>query len=180
MKLYHYTSFRSFLDIWREQKLLFSNAYRLNDLLENAKYGSHGSRELQHKLHEGYRQISFTQDFCECKKGYMSLPLWAHYGDNNRGVCIEFDMELLKPHIPESVNHNPIKYVPETQTYNGSNTDECLFEKVNDWQYENEYRMICDDPAIQDISIKDAVTGIYITLNFMAAGHRYKGGRCLG
>lgn len=71
--------------------------------------------------------------------------------------------------------------MPRTQTYNGSNTDECLFEKVNDWQYENEYRMVVrPDDKTQYISIDGAVTGIYITLNFMAAGYRYSGARCLG
>jgi len=184
MKLYHYTSYKNFKSIWESQSLRFGDCGRANDILESHRLKSTISPDswkiLDKQLSE-YRQISFTMDFNECKKGFMSSMLWGHYGDKNQGVCIELDLEKLN--IPPEVHHKPINYVQSKQNIHcnkltstdishfiNDNISEIFFTKLDDWQAENEYRLI-NNTNIAYLNISGAITAIYITWKFHEDGY---------
>lgn len=72
-----------------------------------------------------------------------NLSLWAHYADNHRGVCLEFDL-LADPEtfsMPKKVSYDDafpmINYLQDP-----SKVMDALFHKSKDWQVEGEYRII--------------------------------------
>lgn len=78
---------------------------------------------------------------CFCER-WDGLPMWAHYGDNHRGVCLGFQ---------DLPNVLKIQYVSELQEYNVmlSNGDQLINAlrcKAKDWEYEREWRIIVSDP----------------------------------
>ena len=92
-KLYHYTSFDSFVKIWLSQSLKFAPLSNVNDILEiDFKTGVINSDRLDLciKLNDyrlSFKQISFTMDYDSALKGCMSPMMWGLYADKRKGVC---------------------------------------------------------------------------------------------
>lgn len=68
-------------------------------------------------------------------------PMWHFYADGNAGICIEF-------YFPEIYSENykhlcpcPISYKP-LEICNENISEILVFNKDQDWAYENEYRLI--------------------------------------
>lgn len=119
MKLYHYTKFSRFPNIWKERKLFFSEWTNTNDVFERGKvyritresFESEGKccgvdafSIFQSKVFEEvmrYKQISFCVDSNNWV-GYASSSMWGYYArekngeDIQSGVCIEIDSSKLK------------------------------------------------------------------------------------
>ena len=100
-KLYHYTSFDSFVKIWLNKNLRFSSSENVNDILEAKKEYSApaiAQMPLMIALQEAkasYKQISLTMDFDSYLWGCMSSMMWGYYADKRKGVCIELDYDKL-------------------------------------------------------------------------------------
>ena len=87
-------------------------------------------------------------------ESYKNLPMWNHYADEHRGVCLEFDTSKLQ--TPEANNLFPTIYVENLLDAvkfvrdfidNGRPPFEmtlytCI-QKLHHWDYENEWRYIC-------------------------------------
>ena len=101
-KLYHYTSFDSFVKIWLNQNLRFSPLSAVNDIQEvdfktaviNSDRLDLCNRLNKHRL--SYKQISFTMDYDSALKGCMSPMMWGLYADKRKGVCIELEYDKIK------------------------------------------------------------------------------------
>lgn len=177
--LYHYTSLESFLKIWTTKSLLFSEASRVNDILE-----SHKSlwsqvldlsiiRQFQEKVYS-YKQISLTMDYDSYIKGCMSRMMWGHYGQKGEGVCIEMNSSKLNL---DNLLAGPIKYsnqplsmpqlpsgtktIQDIENFILQNKNLFFFTKTNDWAGENEFRIISDSQKFLDIT--DAIECVYVT-----------------
>ncbi len=179
--LFHYTTFESFLKIFYSGKLKFGDAVNLNDILEkNKQMGASNLKQLPllfalRDTLNSYRQISFTMDFEDNKRGCMSNSMWYHYGDKYNGVCIEFDFEKIS--LPESIVHGRVSYrsllkddllipknaetINDVESFVSQNIEKIFFEKTSDWSYENEYRLICRNEGYLDI--ENAISAIYFT-----------------
>ncbi len=181
MRLYHYTSFNSFIRIWFTQKLLFGDPSFVNDIFEQ-DHGVAGSIFLFRTIYRieqqisKFRQISLTKDYSEMVLGCMSPMMWGHYGDKGNGVCIELDVPRLK--IPPKVIQGDIEYISgvppipkfpdslenasacEIRNFIRNNNSSFLFKKTKDWSYENEYRLVSD--SVKSISIKHAIKRIIV------------------
>ena len=113
-KLYHYTSFDTFLKIFFSKKLKYGEPVNVNDILEANKtllIDNPCQIPLLFALREtinSYKQLSFTMDYDSMLKGCMSNAMWYHYGDKRKGVCIEFDFDKLK--LPSKSIHGLVKY----------------------------------------------------------------------
>jgi len=72
-----------------------------------------------------------------------NLLMWAHYANDHKGVCLEFDVtkDLDTFYFPKKV-----EYKPELISYNylrdQAKAAETLFRKSPDWEYEQEYRVL--------------------------------------
>lgn len=178
-RLYHYTTLESFLKIWVTKKLLFSNALKMNDILESHKnlFVMKMSRDLWNRYQSvvlSFKQISLTMDYDSYIRGCMSRMMWGHYGQKGEGVCIELNPERLDL---SNTFSQPITYtnyalaIPplpseiETQSeiedYVVKNKDIYFFTKTTDWSGENEYRILSN--KVDFIDISNAITSVYVT-----------------
>ena len=179
-KLYHYTSFDSFVKIWLSQSLKFSHLSVMNDIQEiDFKTGVINSDRLdlcdrlnKHRLL--YKQISFTMDYNSALKGCMSPMMWGLYADKRKGVCIELEFAKIK--FPENTLKNVVTYqdyvkwqniVDERiETEKGLNAyvkkhqKQLFFTKQKSWAGENEYRVLSTEDFLD---IEGAINTIYLT-----------------
>ncbi len=89
--------------------------------------------------------------FCESNK---SIPMWAYYGKNHYGCCVEFDSSLL---LDKSVQS---KIFPVSYSESRDN-DSVHFKKSEEWQHEGEWRIILRNYNKEYLPF-DCVTGVYI------------------
>ena len=178
MKLYHFTSFNTFIKIWHSKKLLFHPFYNVNDRLEKSKFVkipdfSSESKSQLNKLDDqlaSYRQISLLSDYSESIKGFMSSMMWGHYGDKGNGVCIELDsdkLNLLDPTIVKhkvdysiEINAPTLEKEDDIQTFIDTHIDYFFFQKTKEWEGENEYRLVSRIQTELDIS--NAISAVYM------------------
>jgi hypothetical protein len=114
---------------------------------------------------------------CFSKQPYNPL-MWAHYGDNHAGFCLEF--ECKPPFRTERLNDGKklhkfgkVKYASKGDLPRISLTDfirrdgradDLILEKGKRWKYEEEYRLIVSPSSEEERRIKYApelLTGIY-------------------
>lgn len=179
-RLYHFTSFESFVKIWLSGKLLFGNVQRVNDLQEvnfpvsakNPQQWAVMQKFIELRLK--YKQISLTMDFDTYIWGCMSTQMWAYYADKGQGVCIQLDYNKL-PFSPTSF-YAPVKYrectngidldpkistIKDIKRFIKRQKSKIFFTKQFTWKGENEYRIVSDTDEFLDIT--DAISCIYVT-----------------
>lgn len=162
--LYHYTSLSSAISILSTNALLFSSLKKLNDMGES--WRPIICRSLQDGVIEecceavsSYVQISLT---CEdnpnnigYRRGFDIAPMWGHYAEGGNGICIVFNKEKIintamqmPDCFPDYVSYekdldialvfkssDPKKEIKEK-------LKEFFFHKSDQWQYEQEFRII--------------------------------------
>jgi len=78
---------------------------------------------------------------------FDSLPMWAHYADNARGVVVEYE-DLNEDFLGDGTGVlecvKPVTYtsMPSPFTFDPGSTDAIFFEKLKDWSYEHEFRVV--------------------------------------
>lgn len=111
-----------------------------------------------------------------------SLLMWAHYANNHRGMCVEY--ELLEFNSRLGFSPVPIIYSDERVSVHNFETlerdiqgkfIESLTSKSADWSYEREWRIIREDSACGDKwdvekkgALLDAIRPKSVTLGCMA------------
>lgn len=180
-RLYHYTSFYSFLKIYFSGSLKFGSVSQVNDIMEaNRRMVCNTPKQLpllfaMRDILASYKQISFTMDYDSLIKGCMSNSMWYHYGDKRNGVCIEFNADKL--HLTENFLCGEVDYhylldeklslpkeassIVDVETFINKHKYQIFFTKTKEWQYENEYRVVCQND--NGLDIRDAITAVYFT-----------------
>lgn len=182
-KLYHYTSFDSFVKIWLSKSLRFSPVSNVNDIQEKvieASIANTKQIELARRfiaIRKSYKQVSFTMDYDSYLKGCMSPMMWGLYADKTKGVCIELDYDKI--HFPSNSLKGMVRYKTILNKYNGISPDvntendlnkfilkhqiELFFTKNKCWLGENEYRVLSKDEDY--LNIENAVSAVYLATN---------------
>jgi len=180
-KLYHYTSFDSFVKIWLNKNLLFSPITNVNDIQEAFVSSSIIDPKqtdlaiLLNNTRIAYKQISFTMDYDTYLKGCMSPMMWGLYADKRKGVCIELDYDKLR--FDDNILKGIVKYKrilkmhhsisPRIKTAKGihylirKQQNEIFFTKQSGWAGENEYRVLSKDHEF--LNIEGAISAVYLT-----------------
>lgn len=180
-RIYHFTSFESFVKIWLSKELLFSELEKVNDLFEiNKVFFAESFVQMPlmvafQDLINSYRQVSFTMDYDSYIKGCMSTAMWGLYGNKTNGVCIEIDFEKLI--LPKHCIYRPITYVKtlpkyirldssltciaDLRKFIKKNIQQIFFKKLDSWKPENEYRIISNE--ISKLDISNAISAVYLT-----------------
>lgn len=70
--------------------------------------------------------------------------MWAYYGDNNEGVCLEFKRQLL---IPVDSVFRKVIYEPEPPLIDNLNDIKRYLQKSSFWRIEREWRYLTDSNA---------------------------------
>lgn len=182
-RLYHYTSFDTFVKIWLSKQLKFGEVSDVNDFQEAAlNLSISNPRQIPLlrpylDVKKSYKQISLTMDYDSYIKGCMSTMMWGTYGDRSKGVCIELDYEKLslpKGALAGVVNYKSIldfsatlpshlKTAKDVEVFIKKNKKNLFFTKQIDWNGENEYRILSKE--LDFLNISDAITAIYLTSN---------------
>lgn len=179
-KLYHYTSFDTFVKIWLSKQLRYSLVSNVNDIQEaetsiSARPNQMAVLYAYKEIRLKYKQISFTMDFDSYMKGCMSPMMWGHYGGKRNGVCIELDYTKLN--LPKTSFAAPVRYrqvlkksqfidsgictIKQIKNFIKAHKTDIFFTKQKCWAGENEYRVVS---AVDDyLYIGDAITAVYLT-----------------
>ena len=142
-----------------------------------AKSSARGMREMfsQMRSQMGITCLSELDD---------SLLMWAHYANNHRGMCVEY--ELMEINRQLKFTPIPIVYSEDRACIGSLNPDtverdttkvflESLTAKSSEWSYEKEWRIIRDDGACGDRwdaekkgALLDMILPTSVTLGCMA------------
>ena len=182
-KLYHYTSFESFVKIWLSQKILLGSIENVNDFMEYKHTVEVNNpcclplTEAFNDVRMSFRQLSFTLDDDQME-GFKNPMMWGQYANKGRGVCMEFDFNKLylnykdksevfdgfvcyKDKLPKLPPINGIITRNDIRRYILRNKETIMFTKFTVWDAENEYRIVSDN--ISEIEIDNTISAVYLT-----------------
>lgn len=175
-KLYHFTNFEAACKILASKTLLLSPLANLNDVNESfrAVYSDKEGKFFSWKdLGGKFRQLSLAEDDVDCP-GFLNLPMWGHYGDKGRGVCIVLDKsrfeDMLNKLQDKMLWHGKIEYV---DSYNNelrisgendviANYKDIFFKKDRCWIHECEYRVVSYDAELTKIGIGECIKWVIL------------------
>ena len=187
-KLYHFTSFDAACEIIESRKLRFGKMYRMNDLIESnriswrrivGQYLSEIDLYAEEEMNR-YQQISFVQDMERDGFEYLGFDMhsmWGLYAERGSGACLVFDKEKLKleegnyARNVEYANFIPMDYGFKNKSRHGIRSeiwrrkDEIFFWKRKEWEYEQEYRVICRAQNAEEdnyLDVADALSFVII------------------
>ena len=125
--------------------------------------GSPVWRQLKQTINKEIRSLRATFDHLKTTMGISclselddSLLMWAHYANNHRGMCVEY--ELLEINRQLGFSPVPVIYSNERSILRSINQDtidedtmsaliESITSKSPEWSYEREWRIIRDNGA---------------------------------
>lgn len=192
-KLYHYTKFDTAIKILESHSLRFGRLHNMNDIHENDKlsyvdttgtlinsFPSDLLDAIDCEMAK-YRQISLTIDDMEQNKlGFDLHQMWGLYADKGKGVCLVFDKDTLCNNLDKDVQHINVSYDKAVESFyiakpNDSQSiqydiqkqiKKIFFHKRNEWEHEQEYRLIKRCPNLEKEEYVDYGEALkYIILN---------------
>lgn len=107
-------------------------------------------------LKTAFERLKTTVGISCLSESSDSLLMWAHYANNHRGICVEY--ELIEINTQLGFTPVPIIYSDQKARLTSINPDtidvdstgmfiESLTSKSPEWSYEKEWRIIRDDAA---------------------------------
>lgn len=182
-KLFHYTKFDSALKIIISNKLRFGRFEDMNDIAEvNRDIFANIPLEVVYKELGKYQSISLTTDK-QSPRGFEINPLWGHYADKGKGVCLVFDKAKLLTCLTDQIANDPcwddkIDYennfsneiLPEGDSL--SDVSRSIQEKIGsvfftksvDWQYEQEYRLLVYSEREEFLNFGESLQAVILCL----------------
>ena len=109
--------------------------------------------KIQNEYKKTYRVACFSQD-------NDSAPMWAFYGDEHEGICIEYDFhdemkfrEFCYPikYVDETNNNSITKLLIENKDLTNRSVQELFLKKYKSWNYEKEWRIVIQDEKADHI-----------------------------
>jgi len=156
MKIYKYQSINiNLLKSLQKKMIWYSRIDQLNDPYELFFIDNSGT--------EIY--TNFRKSLCVCcfSKNKDEVLMWSHYGDNHKGICLEWeiDFEKMKGSLFEIDYNNEITTLQKVDrlqsghlSINIKTNGRFLLSKFKTWAYEEEIRIF---KIVEDLSKK----GIY-------------------
>ncbi|TVZ56623.1 Protein of unknown function (DUF2971) [Lutibacter sp. Hel_I_33_5] len=202
-KLYHYTSFENAIEFILPHKSLRTNYLsEMNDPKENQQW-AFGGINIDYKSIYPNEYSNDTHIFCQQKlgeeikgkvqalsfvnsdeeDGFKNEMMWAHYGKNHKGLCLEIDVDKF---IEENTSINffkfeNIKYLFEKkpsiywdkrlskeENINNiikKNYKSLFLTKSKYWEKESEIRLLLIDNTRNYLKIKKSLSGVYVGLS---------------
>lgn len=153
-------------DIAIDEKGIFDSALLMCPDKRGIRAGSPKWKELKNVIHQEIRSFRSTWDTLRVQTGIsclseseQSLLMWAHYANNHRGMCVEYDLLEINKQLRFSAV--PVIYSADRVCFRSINMDSihkdslCAFvesvsSKSPEWSYEKEWRIIRDHAACGD------------------------------
>ncbi|QDO94110.1 DUF2971 domain-containing protein [Formosa sediminum] len=153
-KFRDFSNYKYLLDIFINQRIYASSFRNLNDNFEGQFYTDCFLKPQRVRLNPKKNQhISI----CSFSGHYENHLLWSHYSDGHRGLVIAFELDENKYEIQKvnysglkNYHHLPHKFVDIKSVF---------LNKIKDWEYEDEYRIILKEQCYIDIIINEVIFG---------------------
>ena len=129
--------------------------------------------EYQDDIFDGVKNML---KICCFSEDYRSFPMWDHYANGYRGVCIEYNTDKLKECKPIGVKYSNKVFNDYPK---GARNDfefiitsiaGCILTKNKDYSHEKEWRYFTSVFTDDYVDIGDAINCVYIGDRC----HRYK------
>ncbi len=153
-------------DIYVDEDSAFEGILRMIPGNRQVRKGSQMWRELKGNMHREFRQMRSAFEALKETIGISclsesenSLLMWAHYADNHRGICVEYN--LLETNQQLNFTPVPVMYTDIKACFDSLNLEtieqdtfklfiRSITSKSPEWKYEREWRIIRDDKACGD------------------------------
>lgn len=132
-------------------------------IIEREIQDNENYKDTKEKTLGGFKTIYTTCFTLNPPKKLNSILMWSHYARSHKGICIEYDMQdiinLMKQNGTSCFDSTPplclallpVSYISSfDHVLNdvGNNGVINIFEKLNPWEYENEWRITSNYPII--------------------------------
>ena len=151
-------------DLAIDEKEIFNSVLQMVPDKRGIRTGSPIWKQLKGTVNQKIREFQAEFEELRTKMGiaclseaYDSLLMWAHYANDHRGMCVEY--ELLEFNRQLGFSPVPVVYSDERVSIHTIETlerdiqglfVESLTSKSPEWSYEKEWRIIRDDGACGD------------------------------
>ena len=214
-RIFHYCKLSTAIEnILPRKELLLSPMLNTNDPRENKSFVFGGffsepidimkvaplNEDISFYLREDAKVISFSKDNYEKNLfGFEYSKMWAHYGDNHKGICLELDKEeflkenediinsnflkeiiyykfdITKPVEHKRVNHAFMEFMGKEkylrEKFRNENLDYLYYTKNKEWESEQEIRLLhfSENKTNEYCSIKKCLKNIFVGVDFNGA-----------
>lgn len=142
---------------WQKYETLRSRLNLPEDILKKEYYVNLQKERFKTDSRLKFREMEFLGTYVGCfSETYTSTLMWAHYGDRNSGICIEYDfnkipLDIVKRSIfPVAYTKSPIDVSDLINDKEGKiyqyPYDAALLctglNKASIWKYEKEWRLL--------------------------------------
>ncbi len=209
-RIYHYCKLSTALNfILPEMKLLLNQIIKTNDPRENKDFNfaatywssdnssklNNRNKEISQLLREDCKVLCFSTDYKHFFGSNLS-SMWAHYGDNHKGLCLELDRnEFIKenkdkiqkgyfkemiyyefnPKLP--IRHKMVDFTAVEDNnlkkyikgdFRKKHLDYLYFTKNKEWNNEHEIRLIyfSNNDENEYCLIKKSLKNIHLGIDF--------------
>ncbi|WP_458398213.1 DUF2971 domain-containing protein [Anaerotignum sp.] len=153
-------------DISIDENGVFNSAVQMIPDKRGVRPGSLMWRQLKQTIHLEIRSLRDTFESMKMTMGISclsesenSLLMWAHYANNHRGICVEY--ELMEINKQLGFSPVPVIYSDERVALHSINQEtveedtlnvfiKSLTSKSSEWSYEKEWRIIRENTVCGD------------------------------
>ena len=126
--------------LYKEQAHSVSPANRFSHARSGAAWLSKNSEQVEADFHSGLLNVGV---FCVAEQP-DNLLMWSHYGDQHKGICLEFDGQRWPCSIANRVRYSEqYPVINPTSPTRVADMRDMLFRKGIVWSYEMEWRAVC-------------------------------------
>jgi len=155
---YKFRDFRNYkyiLDTFLNQRLYSASFRKLNDNFEGQFFNDLVFSELKRYRLDTKKQEHIS--ICSFSGKYNSHLMWSHYADGHRGFVIGFEIDESNYKV-EKVNYNGLAQLSSFPR-KFEDIKPIFLNKINDWKYEEEYRIITEKQDYINIKIREIIFG---------------------
>lgn len=139
------------------------------EILSHVKKFVRDRSALQKVLEESIERLRKKLGICCFSEKRDNILMWAHYANQHTGFCLEFDIDndFFRPiTCAIKVEYDailPVLNILELGNYPRKELGRKLLTKANDWEYEQEWRIVDHKkgPGIQNFP-EDALSGVIL------------------
>lgn len=152
---------RQYRRLWRSRRTRLQGS--LTDTIVDNLPVMQSRFPLLHSRHSGVLCLTSNPD---------SVVMWSHYGDNHRGIVLEFDCSW--PLFAEAKGLRRVEYVRERPRWDegakhGSEAeaaqfDAVIFSKNQEWGYESELRQLFLLKGLKSVPLDDGREGHFLSI----------------
>lgn len=130
----------------------------LLELLHRSQFLLKGKQPI---IYDNQLKIACFSKTCE------SFPMWAHYANNHKGVCLMYDATNVSISKDCDIPSKALSNVQYVTDYRTDNIHDCKqhFYKSKQWEYEQEVRIVCTtrEKYLKFPYLKEVYLGINIS-----------------